>query len=95
MRGYWILALFACAVLGFAAVWMGGLNQDEGWYLYAANLVADGKLPYRDFFYTQGPLLPTVYSVFTPIWKVFGLLGARVFNLALGLVGIVFASALA
>lgn len=95
MRGYWILALFACAVLGFAAVWMGGLNQDEGWYLYAANLVADGKLPYRDFFYTQGPLLPTLYSVFTPIWKVFGLLGARVFNLALGLVGIVFASALA
>ena len=95
MRGYWILALFACAVLGFAAVWMGGLNQDEGWYLYAANMVADGKLPYRDFFYTQGPLLPTVYSVFTPIWKVFGLLGARVFNLALGLVGIVFASALA
>ena len=24
------LAVFATAVLSFAAVWMGGLNQDEG-----------------------------------------------------------------
>ena len=95
MKAYWILAMLALLVLGGAAVWMGALNQDEGWYLYAANLVAEGKMPYRDFFYTQGPMLPVVYSAFTGIWKTFGLLGARVFTLALGLVGLAFAVALA
>ena len=89
------LAVFATAVLSFAAVWMGGLNQDEGWYLYAANLVAEGKMLYRDFFYTQGPLMPIVYSAFTAVWNGFGLLGARVFTLSIGLAGIVFAIALA
>ena len=95
MKVYWILAVFATLVLGAAAVWMGGLNQDEGWYLYAANLVAEGQMPYRDFFYTQGPLLPLVYSAFTWVWKDWGLLGARLFNLALGLGGLVFAVGLA
>lgn len=94
-RTYWLLAVFAVAVLGAAAVWMGGLNQDEGWYLYAANLVAEGQMPYRDFFYTQGPMLPFVYSVFTPVWKLGGLLGARLFTLAIGTTGIVFAVLLA
>ena len=65
MKAFGALSVFAFVVLGAAAVWMGGLNQDEGWYLYAANLVAEGKVPYRDFFYTQGPLLPFVYSAFT------------------------------
>ena len=91
LRAYWALALAACAVLAGAAVWMGGLNQDEGWYLYAANLVAKGRLPYRDFAFTQGPVMPFVYSAFTGAWQSFGLLGARVVTLALGLVGILFA----
>ena len=94
-NAYLILAFGAFAALGAAAVWMGGLNQDEGWYLYAANLVADGKMPYRDFFYTQGPMLPIVYSAFTWIWKSFGLLGARVFTLSIGAFGILLAAALA
>ena len=63
MKRYEALAGFAFAVLAFAAVWLGGLNQDEGWYLYAARLVGEGKLPYRDFFFTQGPVLPFIYSV--------------------------------
>ena len=82
-------------MLGAASVWMGGLNQDEGWYLYAANLVAEGRVPYRDFFYTQGPLLPIVYSAFTWVWGSWGLLGARVFTLLLGAASVLFASALA
>lgn len=82
------LGAFACACLAVAAVWLGGLNQDEGWYLYAANLVAEGKMPYRDFFYTQGPLLPIVYSPFRFIWDSFGLLGARLFTLLIGLAGV-------
>ena len=95
LRAYWLLALGAFGVLGAAAVWLGGLNQDEGWYLYAANMVADGKMPYRDFFFTQGPVMPFVYSAFVGVWKSCGLLGARVFTLALGAVGILFAMGLA
>ena len=64
LKKYWFLATFACVFLVLASVWLGGLNQDEGWYLYAANLVAEGKMLYRDFFYTQGPLLPIIYSPF-------------------------------
>ena len=95
MKIYWALAVFAFVVLGAAAVWMGGLNQDEGWYLYAANMVAEGQVPYRDFFFTQGPVMPWVYSAFAGIWKTWGLLGARVFTLGLGVLGIVLAMGLA
>ena len=87
-KAIWILAVLAMAVLGGAAIWMGGLNQDEGWYLYAANLVADGKIPYRDFAFTQGPVMPVLYARFCGIWRDYGLLGARCFNLAVGLSGI-------
>jgi hypothetical protein len=41
----------------------GNLNQDEGWYLYAAGLVYEGLLPYRDFAFFQAPLLPYVYGL--------------------------------
>ena len=92
---FWLLAIGAFGVLGAAAVWMGGLNQDEGWYLYAANLVAEGKMLYRDFFYTQGPEMPRLYSFFTWVWSRWGLLGARALTLAIGLAGIVLAAGLA
>ena len=95
MKVFWILAAVAFVVLGAASVWMGGLNQDEGWYLYAANLVAEGRVPYRDFFYTQGPLLPIVYSAFAWVWHAWGLLGARIFTLLLGAASVLFAAALA
>lgn len=95
MKKFWFLAVFACAVLSGAAVWFGGLNQDEGWYLYAARMVAEGRMPYRDFAYTQGPLMPLVYSAFVPVWDSWGLLGARIFTLVLALAGTVFAVALA
>ena len=95
MKIFWALAVFAFAVLGAAAVWLGGLNQDEGWYLYAANLVAEGKMLYRDFFFTQGPKMPTFYKAFTWVWGGWGLLGARMFTLTLGFVGICFATGLA
>jgi len=92
---YWLLAIGAFCVLGAAAVWLGGLNQDEGWYLYAANLVAEGKTLYRDFFYTQGPLMPKVYANFTWAWTYGGLLGARLLTLAFGVCGIAIAAELA
>ena len=68
-RAPWLLAIGAAACMSFFAVWWGGLNQDEGWYLYAAQLVHDGKLPYRDFFFTQGPTMPFVYSLLSPLWR--------------------------
>ncbi len=90
MRAFAWLSVFAALVLACAAVWMGALNQDEGWYLYAANLVAEGERPYRDFFFTQGPVLPEVFAAFSGIWKSGGLLAARIFNLAIGLAGVLF-----
>ncbi|MDW8268066.1 MAG: hypothetical protein RMN24_02775 [Anaerolineae bacterium] len=36
------------------------VNLDEGWYLWAARLVYEGQIPYRDFAYPQAPLLPYV-----------------------------------
>ena len=95
MKLYCLLAAVGFACLSAAAVWMGGLNQDEGWYLYAANLVAEGKLPYRDFFFTQGPVMPMAYSVFDWVWKSWGLLGARVFTLSIGTFGMLLAAVLA
>ena len=95
MKKFWIFALFSCLVLCGAAVWLGALNQDEGWYLYAAKMVAEGKIPYRDFAYTQGPVMPIVYSAFVWIWDAWGLLGARVFTVLAGLAGIAFTVALA
>ena len=95
MKRYWFLAAFGFVVLAFAAVWLGALNQDEGWYLYAARLVSEGKTPYRDFFYTQAPVMPIVYAAFTSIWNSFGLLGARVFTIVIGALGLAFFCALA
>ncbi len=95
MKLYGALATFAYAVLVVAAVWLGGLNQDEGWYLYAANLVREGKVLYRDFFFTQGPLLPVVYSPFAGMWRDLGLLGGRLVTAGIGLVGMLFSVALA
>lgn len=90
MRRQWFLAFFGFVALAVAAVWLGGLNQDEGWYLYAANLVSEGQIPYRDFFFTQGPVMPLVYSTFAVLWKAFGLLGGRILTLLIGFVGIIF-----
>ena len=82
-------ALAAAITLAVCAVWWGGLNQDEGWYLYAAQCVRAGRLPYRDFFFTQGPVFPFVYSRLAPVWTswnspVHGILGGRVLTLAFG-----------
>lgn len=48
--------------LGFL-FWFRQVNLDEGWYLWASKLVYEGQLLYRDFAYTQTPLLPYVYGL--------------------------------
>ena len=48
--------LSIAAGLGLALVHAGNVFPDEGWYLYAGQLVADGGVPYRDFAHFQAPL---------------------------------------
>ncbi|MBU0679518.1 MAG: hypothetical protein KJ626_15565 [Verrucomicrobia bacterium] len=85
----WIIgsALFALVtgvVLYAANLQFGELNQDEGWYLYSGQQVADGRLPYRDFAFTQAPLTPLVYSLAAPLVDRFGVAGGRIFTIFLG-----------
>ncbi len=86
---WWLLAAVLAVAVAVLSLWWGSLNQDEGWYLYAAQLVRSGKLPYRDFFFTQGPTMPIVYSAFASLWgpesPLHGLLGGRVATFIIGL----------
>lgn len=78
--GHLILVLVVAATwLGMAGMnlWMGELNQDEGWYLYAAGQIRQGHLPYRDFAFTQPPLMPVVYSLAYDWIERFGVAGGR------------------
>jgi len=40
------------------------VDRDEGFYLLASQLTAQGKHPYLDFFYPQMPYLPPIYGLF-------------------------------
>lgn len=95
MKAFSGLAIFAWLFLAATSIWFGSLNQDEGWYLYAANMTSEGYLPYLDFAFTQGPVMPYVYSAFSAIWKEYGLLGGRLFTCALSLLSIVMFAATA
>jgi hypothetical protein len=59
------------------------IDGDEGFYTTAARLVWEGKVPYRDFFFQQAPLLPYLYSW---IWAVHpqSLVAMRMFSAACG-----------
>ena len=85
------LALVVAVCVAVLSVWWGAVNQDEGWYLYAARLVGEGKLPYRDFFFTQGPVLPFLYSAL----PIHGLLSGRLVTLGFSLVATLMAIAFA
>ncbi len=89
------LSFSAALVLYAFSVWFGNLNQDEGWYLYAARLVSEGRMPYRDFFFTQGPVLPYVYGLLYPLWSTCGVLGGRLVTVFFGLLSCVLAAGLA
>ncbi len=93
--GLWCGALAAAAALLAANLFLGNLNQDEGWYLYAARLVARGGLPYRDFAFSQGPLLPLVYAGIQPLVGAWGLGAGRAFTALLGLAAALAAALLA
>lgn len=94
-RAAWVLALAAWLGLGAANLLFGELNQDEGWYLYAARLVAEGQFPYVHFAFTQGPMLPLVYGAAHAVIDAFGLAGGRVLTALLGLLAALAAAAVA
>lgn len=85
----------AAGILGAANLHYGALNQDEGWYLYAARLVSHGLQPYRDFAFTQAPVMPFVYAMAYPLVESFGVAGGRFFTALLGFVAALLAAALA
>jgi hypothetical protein len=45
------------------------IDGDEGYLLYAARLVAEGKTLYQEFFFPQAPFVPTVFAL---LYKVVG-----------------------
>ena len=85
-----LLAFAAAAALALVNVWFGPLNQDEGWYLLAAQNVSRGMTPYRDFLYTQGPVLPYVYGCLAGAWSGAGVLGGRLVTAFFGFLATVF-----
>ncbi|MBC7262818.1 MAG: glycosyltransferase family 39 protein [Chloroflexi bacterium] len=86
-RRFTILVFVIYAALALFWLLFGRVNQDEGWYLYASKLVYRGQVPYRDFSYTQMPLLPYVYGL---VQMPFGgsLLIGRLTSIACGLLAL-------
>jgi hypothetical protein len=93
--GLWATAAVLTAILCAANLVLGDLNQDEGWYLYAASLVREGQRPYLDFYFPQGPVLPYVYAALRPLWAWGGVAGGRMVTAALGLLSVGLTAALA
>jgi hypothetical protein len=85
IRGpYLALLLLALVTLGYIAaaafhVAFGPLNVDEGFYAAAARAVWQGEVPYRDFGFTQPPLLPYVDGFVLGLTR-FGLFEQRIVN---------------
>jgi hypothetical protein len=95
LTGLALGAVLLAAALYTLNAWLGNLNQDEGWYLYAALEQAAGRLPYRDFFFSQGPFMPRVYGLLAPLWSPQGVAGGRVLTALFGLGGAALAARLA
>lgn len=98
-RWMWPLALCmliaTAAVLTGANLVLGNINQDEGWYLYAARMVDQGFLPYRHFAFTQAPVFPFVYGMLYGVVRAGGLAGGRLLTALFGLAAAGFAAAAA
>ncbi|WP_372846448.1 hypothetical protein [Pontiella sp.] len=90
-----IAAVAVALLLAALNLRYGNLNQDEGWYLYAAKMVRDGKAPYADFAFTQGPVLPYVYAALYGVVERLGVAGGRLLTTGFGLLAALFAAATA
>lgn len=88
----YLAVLLVISLVGYQA-WQaincGGLHGDENYFTMACRLAMEGKIPYRDFGYTQTPLLPYLYGplMFFTGWDLFGIRAAAViFTLAAALI---------
>jgi len=80
-----VIAVVLAVGLSAANLWFGNLNQDEGWYLYAAKQITEGRVLYRDFMFTQGPALPMVYAALYSVVEKLGVAGGRLITALFGL----------
>jgi hypothetical protein len=87
-RGVLVLSalLAAYAAVAFVFATSARPNIDEGMFLDAGRLVAEGHLPYRDFPFAQAPLLPYAFAA-PPPWQGSPLLGGRLIAWAAGVLG--------
>jgi hypothetical protein len=67
---FYVVALVVLGAVLIPAAQARFIDGDEGFYLMASRLVADGQRLYADFFFPQMPLVPQVYG------RWFWLLGA-------------------
>jgi dolichyl-phosphate-mannose-protein mannosyltransferase len=83
-RWLWVLIAVAPAITLAPLALLRFLDGDEGSYAEAAALALDGRVPYRDFLYTQTPVLPYAYGAWSEVvgenWY-----ALRAFSLVLGL----------
>jgi len=88
-RGLRVLAplVLFYGLVGGVFVFNGRAIIDEGIYINAARLVAQGDLPYRDFPFSQGPMLPFAYLGGVRVFDSW-LIGGRMISWAAGLAGV-------
>ncbi|MBN1297247.1 hypothetical protein JXA80_10735, partial [bacterium] len=78
-------------LMGIFYIHYGRVFLDAGFYLNAAWRVMQGDMPYRDFFYVQGPVYPYVYGL--PLRIIgFSVMHARWVSLAFGLAAVILAA---
>ena len=81
-RTAWLVVALAAGLHVASAAWhvgFGGMNSDEGFYAVATRAVAQGEMPYRDFGFSQPPLV--LYANCLPLSAVgFGLFAQRAVN---------------
>jgi hypothetical protein len=83
-RGFTVLlacGLFAAVAVGFAFTL--DVSSDEGFYAQAASRAASGLVAYRDFGYSQGPVVPYANGAAMALAG-FGLLPQRLLGVAQG-----------
>ncbi|OVE73484.1 hypothetical protein BVX94_03835 [bacterium B17] len=91
----WATLILVSLGLFAGSLMFGELNQDEGWYLYAARLTSEGHMPYVDFATTQGPAMYYIYALANPLVTALGVAGGRLFTALLGFATVASASWLA
>lgn len=83
-----LVTLVLYAVIAWKHVRTGKLNADEGLYCLSAKMAVEGRLPYRDFAYSQMPVLCYVNGLAMKIVG-FGYLEQRMVNAVWGVLTLV------